>query len=106
MCSIRLLNFLLSSFFFPILHLKGVWLKRTSVAPATGLELVESILSQQPRLFLHDPMFATLVSRQVCPLLLQLLRGRTDFPLLVRAMRAVATLLRDFGKQLVDQVRC
>lgn len=42
-----------------------MWLKRTSVAPATGLELVESILSQQPRLFLHDPMFATLVSRQV-----------------------------------------
>jgi hypothetical protein len=41
---------------------------------------------------------------QVCPLLLQLLRGHADFPLLVRAMRAVATLLRDFGKQLVDQV--
>jgi hypothetical protein len=36
--------------------------------------------------------------------LLQLLRGKADFPLLVRAMRAVATLLRDFGKQLVDQV--
>jgi hypothetical protein len=43
---------------------QGVWLKRTSVAAATGLELVESVLSQQPRLFLHDAMFATLVSRQ------------------------------------------
>ena len=30
-----------------------------------GLELVESILSQQPGLFMDDPMFATLVSRQV-----------------------------------------
>ncbi len=50
---------------------QGVWLKRTSVPPAMGLELVDQILSQQPRLFHDDSMFATLVSRQVCPLLLQ-----------------------------------
>ena len=47
--------------------------------------------------------FATLVSRQVCPLLLHLLKDRLAFPLAVRVLRTVATLLRDFGRSLVDQ---
>lgn len=48
---------------------QGVWLKRTCVQPSMGLELVESVLSQQPQLFSTDPMFSTLVSRQVIHLL-------------------------------------
>jgi hypothetical protein len=133
---------------------QGVWLKRTCVAPSMGLELVESVLSQQPQLFSTDPMFSTLVSRQVCafyvllllffksrgntnhmklalrsslkknqliikyislcmscvkfcvqvcPLLLQILHERIEFPLFVRIMRAFTTLLRDFGHVLIKQ---
>jgi hypothetical protein len=40
---------------------------------------------------------------QVCPLLLQILHERIEFPLFVRIMRAFTTLLRDFGHVLIKQ---
>lgn len=77
---------------------QGEWLKRTSVPPTMGLELVDQILSQQTALFRADSIFAALVTRQVCPLVLRILRDPSaPFPSLVRAMRTVNTLFREFG---------
>lgn len=39
----------------------------------------------------------------MCPLLLQILHERIEFPLFVRVIRAFTTLLRDFGHVLITQ---
>jgi hypothetical protein len=41
--------------------------------------------------------------KQVCPLLLQTLKGRVEFPLLVRLLRTVGTVAVELGDCLLPQ---
>jgi hypothetical protein len=43
------------------------------------------------------------IRNQVCPLLLQTLKGRVDFPLLVRLLRTVGTVAVELGDCLLPQ---
>ncbi|CAN0552867.1 unnamed protein product, partial [Ectocarpus sp. 12 AP-2014] len=82
---------------------QGQWIKRTSVSATLGLELVEQVLSQQPILFRRFRVLRRLLSQEVCPLILQILRRRMDFPLLVRLLRAASTLTVTYGDLLPNE---
>ncbi|CAM9634899.1 unnamed protein product, partial [Ectocarpus sp. 8 AP-2014] len=82
---------------------QGQWIKRTSVSATLGLELVEQVLSQQPVLFRRFKVLRRLLSQEVCPLILQILRRRMDFPLLVRLLRAASTLTVTYGDLLPNE---
>ncbi|CAM9296264.1 unnamed protein product, partial [Discosporangium mesarthrocarpum] len=78
---------------------QGHWIKRTTISTsrALGLELVEQVLTQQPMLFRHHPPLRALLANDVVPLLLQILRQRVGFPLVVRVTRAAGTFMVNYG---------
>ncbi|CAM9572160.1 unnamed protein product, partial [Laminaria digitata] len=84
---------------------QGQWIKRTSVSATLGLELVEQVLSLQPVLFRRFKVLRRLLSQEVCPLILQTMRRRMKFPLVVRLLRAASTLVVNYGDLLPNEAR-
>ena len=78
------------------------WLKLPCVLPITvGLELMETILAQHCKLFSQHP-FRDLLQYSVCPLIIKHLSEKAiSFPLLVRLMRLVLVLIKQYHKVLL-----
>lgn len=81
----------------------GTWLKHVTVPQTMGLELIEQILVHKPALFRDKAVFTDVVRNQVCPLVVQTLKSGLDFPLLVRLMRTVNTVVAELTDLLVPQ---
>lgn len=92
----------------------GVWIKHMRISPVVGMELIDQILSQHPGLFKGGESqdggerkgvaaYAEVLRNQICPLIVQTLRSDLDFPLLVRLMRTITTLLSGLAESLLPQ---
>ena len=73
------------------------------------LELLESVLTNHARLFAassttRHPELLYILRSATCPLLLKALSEMSSFPVLVRVMRLILLLLRQFSEELVLEI--
>ncbi|CAB4394110.1 unnamed protein product [Rhizophagus irregularis] len=78
-----------------------VYLKLHNLSRTFGLELIESILTNHFRLFKTHPEFCALLRERVCPLIIKNFSDKFDFPTIMRLMRLVHILLKQFNEILV-----
>ncbi|RKP10941.1 guanine nucleotide exchange factor in Golgi transport N-terminal-domain-containing protein, partial [Thamnocephalis sphaerospora] len=74
----------------------GTFLRLDGIACATGLELIESILTEHEHIFRKHVEFAELIREQLCPLIIRHFSDRQDFPKTMRLMRVVDVLVRQY----------
>jgi hypothetical protein len=82
---------------------QGTWLKHVALPQTLGVELIDQIIGQRPQLFRDRPVYTDVIRNQVCPLIVQTLRSALDFPLLVRLMRTINTVVSQLAELLVPQ---
>ncbi|CAG8514556.1 6464_t:CDS:10, partial [Cetraspora pellucida] len=80
---------------------QSILLKLNSISKTLCWELIESILSNNFKLFELYPEFTFLLREHVCPLMLKNLNIKYDFPTTMRMLRIVYILLRKFNEILV-----
>lgn len=77
----------------------SLWLKLNHQLPmTTGLELMESILQAHTLLFTEFEPFRDILQIQLCPLIIKLMSDKSHgtFPILVRLMRIVLVLIKEY----------
>ncbi|TKY90768.1 hypothetical protein EX895_000766 [Sporisorium graminicola] len=92
----------------------AAFLSLDSLSKTFSLELIESVLSNHPRLFASaastnnqgnaHPELLFLLRSKVCPLLIKSLSEAPAFPIHLRLMRLLFLLLRQFSSDLVLEV--
>ena len=92
----------------------ATFLSLNSLSKTFSLELIESVLSNHPRLFTTStstmnqsnshPELLFLLRSKVCPLLIKSLSEPPAFPIHLRLMRLLFLLLRQFSSDLVLEV--
>ncbi|CBQ67952.1 conserved hypothetical protein [Sporisorium reilianum SRZ2] len=92
----------------------AAFLSLDSLSKTFSLELIESVLSNHPRLFASatstknqgnsHPELLFLLRSKVCPLLIKSLSEPPAFPIYLRLMRLLFLLLRQFSSDLVLEV--
>ncbi|KAJ3325884.1 hypothetical protein HDV06_002269 [Boothiomyces sp. JEL0866] len=75
----------------------GSFLKVNSIQKAMGLEIIESIISTCPKLFTIYPDLLSLVKDKVCPLIVKLFSEKAEFPLTVRLIRVIKSMVKHFS---------
>lgn len=70
------------------------YLQFRSLPQSFGLELIESVLTNHPDIFLSHPEQAQILRRQVAPLVMKAITDRLSFPTTVRVTRVLYILLR------------
>lgn len=73
---------------------KARFLQETAFTQSFGLELIESLLSNHPNLFITHPEQTYLVKTRVLPLVIRLLSDRQNFSTAVRTARVMLVLIR------------
>jgi hypothetical protein len=81
------------------------------VPAEVGVELIESILASNSILFLNEPTFLSLLAKDVCPLVVNLLRACTEkdqidhhFPVTLRLCRCIQTIIKIYHRTLITEV--
>ncbi|KAE8208689.1 hypothetical protein CF335_g221 [Tilletia laevis] len=82
------------------------FLQLNSLPRTFALELIESILTNHPKLFRssHHPELLLVLRQSTCPLLIKALSEKPVFPTSLRLMRVLFLLLRQFSTELVLEV--
>ena len=76
---------------------RPMWIRDGAALPQPlSLEVVDNILVNNRNLFLHSPEYTELLKHRVCPLAIDALQSATDFPMVVRTMRLISTLLTGY----------
>ncbi|KAH9907294.1 hypothetical protein F4778DRAFT_530002 [Xylariomycetidae sp. FL2044] len=70
------------------------YLRFSGLQQTFGLELIESVLSQHPGIFLSHPEQAHILRTRVMPFIIKFLTGKPNFATSVRLTRILYTLLR------------
>lgn len=73
---------------------KPKYVKLSSLAQTTGLELIESVLSSHASVFDSHPEQANIVRSILVPFLIKSLSERQNFPITVRLMRVLSVIIR------------
>ncbi|KAI0233332.1 Endocytosis and vacuole integrity protein [Massospora cicadina] len=81
-----------------------ILLKPSTLNRAFSLELVESVLTNQPQAFQRYPEFTALLKEKLCSVLIRSFSERGDFPHAARIMRVVLLLIRLFFDELAMEV--
>jgi hypothetical protein len=77
----------------------------SSIPAEVCIELLENIVEGSVALFRSQPVFfSNLIQRDLCTLLLRLLRSHFDFPIVLRLIRCVLVLIKAFHASLVGEV--
>ncbi|KAJ3233497.1 hypothetical protein HDU81_002238 [Chytriomyces hyalinus] len=79
----------------------GVFWRVAGVPKATCLELIESVLTAQWKLFKKNEQLLAIMKESVCPLLMRSFSDKTDFALNVRLMRLINVIVKQFHDVLV-----
>ncbi|KAJ3406857.1 hypothetical protein HDU80_010254 [Chytriomyces hyalinus] len=79
----------------------GVFWRVAVVPKATCLELIESVLAAQWKLFKKNEQLLGILKDRVCPLLMRSFSDKTDFALNVRLMRLINVIVKQFHDVLV-----
>ncbi|KAJ3237116.1 hypothetical protein HDU77_011688 [Chytriomyces hyalinus] len=74
----------------------GVFWRVAVVPKATCLELIESVLAAQWKLFKKNEQLLGILKDRVCPLLMRSFSDKTDFALNVRLMRLINVIVKQF----------
>jgi hypothetical protein len=82
---------------------KARFLQETAFTQSFGLELIESLLSNHPNLFIAHPEQTFLVKTRVLPLVIRLLSDRQNFSTAVRTARVMLALLKRHLVQMPDE---
>lgn len=81
-----------------------ILLKLPSLNRSFGLELIESVLTNQPQVFLKYPEFTCLLKEKLCSIVIRTFSEKGDFPQTVRVMRIVFLIIRLFNEALPTEV--
>lgn len=73
---------------------RPVFLRFNSLPQPFGLEIIESVLTNHPDIFLSHPEQAHILRKRVAPLVIRSLSERLNFPTTVRITRVLYILLR------------
>ncbi|KAI5819735.1 hypothetical protein BZA77DRAFT_303393 [Pyronema omphalodes] len=73
---------------------KPVFLKFNTLPQPFGLEIIESVLTNHPEIFLSHPEQAHILRTRVAPLVIRSISERLNFPTTVRITRVLYILLR------------
>lgn len=68
----------------------------TSLNKCFGLELVESVLLYNAKIFHRHQVYASLIREKICPMVVKRLTEKSDFPLTCRLWRIVLALIKEF----------
>ncbi|KAJ9076915.1 Endocytosis and vacuole integrity protein [Entomophthora muscae] len=81
-----------------------ILLKISSLNRTFGLELIESVLTNQPQAFQQYPEFTVMLKEKLCSILLRTFSEKGDFPQTTRIMRIVFLIIRLFSQVLPMEV--
>ncbi|RPA82192.1 hypothetical protein BJ508DRAFT_208402 [Ascobolus immersus RN42] len=82
---------------------KARFLQEAAFTQSFGLELIESLLSNHPNLFITHPEQTFLVKSRVLPLVIRLLSDRQSFSTAVRTARVMLALIKRHLIQMPDE---
>ncbi|GAM18604.1 hypothetical protein SAMD00019534_017790 [Acytostelium subglobosum LB1] len=83
-----------------------VWLPPSTLSTlthATGMELIEMVLSAHQIIFLEIEEFRYLLKDKICPLLIKALRMKLSFANSVRLMRVITQFISKYGRIMVAE---
>ncbi|RKP25880.1 guanine nucleotide exchange factor in Golgi transport N-terminal-domain-containing protein, partial [Syncephalis pseudoplumigaleata] len=81
----------------------GTFLRLDGLPCTVGLELLESILSSYEPLFRAHLPFLDLVREQLCPLIIRYFSDRHDYPKIMRLVRVINVLIRQYHDVMVTE---